>query len=913
MSIGVRDLPWDTVEPYLDRALELEPQQQAAWLSELAGTHPDIAQSLRGLLARRDALNAAGFLSDSLFTDREGLQLAMQALFADQPQAEAGETARGAVVGPYRLLREIDRGGMSQVWLAERSDGLLKREIALKLPFVHWPMQVERFLRERDILAALTHPQIARLYDAGIGESGQPYLAMEYVEGTALLRHCDERSLTIRDRLHVFLQVLEAVEHAHAGLIIHRDLKPSNILVTPQGRVVLLDFGIGKLLTDSTAPAASLTQLSGHPLTPEYASPEQITGQLLGVGSDIYSLGVILYELMTGCRPYRPIRDSRAALEEAILDDAPRPPSQCETSAAAAAARSLSARRLTRTLRGDLDTILLEALQKKPQDRYLSVTSFARDITNYLARLPISARPDRYGYRLERFVSRHRFQVIAAGAALLALLAGATLALWQAQAAALERDRAILFASRNQAVTQFLGTIIEEAAESPTPVTVSEMIARSEKLALQDTSDVPENRAAILDLISQQYFAAGDSKHSAELTQRALRLLEHSPDHALHARLVCGNALARSELGHSSEAIAAIQRELATLNSDPETASSCLSNLAEICWVSRTPAEALRYAREAMDRYRQTSRVTGVVSEESLLEALAYSYHLNGRNADANRYFQSALLKYQQTGREQRPPAITMMGTWAVVIDNAGMPERALQLYDKLTLIAEQHGPGAQPARTIVANRARTLAVVGRFAQAREVYEQACRLAEEQDDTMGRLQCALGLASVDVQTNMLTEAATQLRRADELLDKDLSASSPAMIFRKVLEGRLDLAAGRLQEAHEIFARALATNVISPTIFFAQLGQSEIELRLAHNAAAIREAQSSLRIANVMQGGLPYSNQTGLAFLALGRAWQQQGDRDQARNALQSAVTHLSNTVDANHPELLRARQLLDSL
>ena len=629
MSIGVRDLPWDTVEPYLDRALELEPQQQAAWLSELAGTHPDIAQSLRGLLARRDALNAAGFLSDSLFTDRENLQLAMRALFGDQPQVEAGDLRVGAVVGPYRLLREIDRGGMSQVWLAERSDGLLKREIALKLPFVHWPMQVERFLRERDMLAALTHPQIARLYDAGISESGQP-------------------------------------------------------------------------------------------LTPDYASPEQITGQLLGVGSDIYSLGVILYELMTGCRPYRPIRDSRAALEEAILNDAPRPPSQCETSAAAAAARSLSARRLTLALRGDLDTILLEALQKKPQDRYLSVTSFARDISNYLQKLPISARPDRYGYRLERFVSRHRFQVIAAGAALLALLAGATLALWQAQAAALERDRAIVFASRNQAVTQFLGTIIEEAAESPTPVTVSEMIARSEKLALQDTSDVPENRAAILDLLAQQYFAAGDSKHSAELTQRALRLLEHSPDHALHARLVCENALARSELRHSSEAIAAIQRELSTLTSDPETASSCLSNLAEICWVSRTPAEALRYAREAMDRYRQTSRVTGVVSEESLLQALAYTSHLNGRNADANRYFQSALLKYQETGREQRPPAIEMMGTWAVVIDNAGMPERAhTSVRSELEAGAQKKDAAAIVARVIA--RRRVVAKVLTVYRARQI------------------------------------------------------------------------------------------------------------------------------------------------------------------------------------------------
>jgi serine/threonine protein kinase len=815
----------------------------------------------------------------------------------------------GAVVGPYRLIREIGCGGSSSVWLAERCDGQLKREVALKLPFIGPRTQAAGFMNERDILAGLTHPQIARLYDAGISDSGQPYLAMEYVEGTALLQSCDERRLTIRERLSVFLQVLEAVQFAHAQLVIHRDLKPTNIIVTPQGRAMLLDFGIGKLLSANPTQTKAFTTLFGRALTPDYASPEQIAGQSLGTASDIYSLGVILYELLTGARPYRLKRESQAALEEAILHDDARLPNRADLTAAAAEARGLTIRSLPRVLEGDLGAIVLKALKKNPHERYASVSAFAQDIVNFCQGLPISARPDSYRYRVARFWWRNQTPIIIASVVTVAVFSAAAMALYQARIARVERDRALAFASRNQAVTEFLDTIIREAAESPRPVTVSEMLTHSEELALRDTSDIPENRAAVLEMLAAQYFASGDSKHAAELTQRALTLLRRSPDRAFHSRLVCRLALARSELGHSVEGVATIQSELRNLNSDPETASSCLFNLAEIAWTTRTPAEALSYAKEGLKRYQSSPRTNNGITEELLLEAVAYTSHLNGRNDEANRYFERALSKYRETGRERRPPALTMMGTWAVVIDNAGMPLRALQLYEELSRVAEQREAGAEPPRTVVANRARTLAAVGRYAEARTLYTQACRQAEQQDDAMGRLQCVLGLASLAVQTDALSEAGDLLKRADPLLE-GLAPESPPMIFRTVLEGRLDLATGRLDEARKLFDRALATKVVSPTIFFAQLGQAEIDLARGDSAAALTAAQSALRLATLMQGGLPYSNQTGLAHLALGRAWQKQGDAAKARAALQAAVWQLSHTVDANHPKLIQARQLL---
>src|SRR6266704_3468961 len=239
-------VPWTEVERHFDQVLELEPEARARWLAEMSATRPDIAKDVRALLETGELVPAAHGVG---------------------PATASGFVA-GTVVGPYRLIREVGYGDMSSVWLAERCDGQLKREVALKLPLVGPRMHVERFMRERDILAALTHSNIARLYDAGISDSGQPYLAMEYVAGTALTQSCDERRLTVQERLRVFVQVLEAVQFAHAKLIIHRDLKPSNALVTPQGRVVLLDFGIGKLLIDGVPHETPLTQMSGRAMTP---------------------------------------------------------------------------------------------------------------------------------------------------------------------------------------------------------------------------------------------------------------------------------------------------------------------------------------------------------------------------------------------------------------------------------------------------------------------------------------------------------------------------------------------------------------------------------------------------------------------------------------------------------------------
>jgi serine/threonine-protein kinase len=404
---------WPALSKLLDEWLDQPPESRAQWLDSLGPEHAETLPALRELIAARAA---AG---DDFLRTPPKLQPALRA-------AAAGFEA-GGHVGPYRLIRELGHGGMGVVWLAERADGSLKRAFALKLPLfsVRNRALAERFARERDILAQLAHPRIAGLYDAGISEHGQPYLALEYIEGRKITEYCDERRLGLRARLALFLEVARAVQYAHANLVVHRDLKPANILVTNQGEVRLLDFGIAKLLTEGEAGETELTQLGGRAFTPQYASPEQISGGVLTTASDVYSLGVVLYELLTGARPYKLRRDTRGGLEEAIVEAEPVRPSQA----------SIGVKRQSRALRGDLDTIVLKALAKRPADRYGSADALIQDIQRYLDGEAVLARPENPWYRARKFVLRNKLAVISGAAIVAALSVGLGIALWQAHIA----------------------------------------------------------------------------------------------------------------------------------------------------------------------------------------------------------------------------------------------------------------------------------------------------------------------------------------------------------------------------------------------------------------------------------------------------------------------------------------------
>jgi serine/threonine protein kinase/Tol biopolymer transport system component len=403
----------------LDETLPLDEAGRRLWLDKLPPEYGDLAQALRSALlpgeveaAAIDALAALPKLDmgDAAATTAAGLQL-------------------GARIGPYELMRLLGAGGMAEVWLARRADGAFRREVALKLP-MSTQLRVDleqRFALERDILASLEHPHIARLYDAGIDVNRRSYLAMEYVQGQPLTEWCDAQRLEISERLVLFLQVLEAVQYAHEKQVIHRDLKPSNILVTDSGQVRLLDFGVAKLLEADTTEQTPLTNVYGRALTPDYASPELLRGAPVDARSDLYSLGILLYELLTGVRPYTLERaGSMGMLEQAIATvEIMNPSSQSDPDALAA--RATTALKMRRQLRGDLDAILLKALAKHPLQRYASAASLAEDLKRYLEGEPIQARAARYSDRLRKFVRRNRVAVAVGATALAAVLATAAI------------------------------------------------------------------------------------------------------------------------------------------------------------------------------------------------------------------------------------------------------------------------------------------------------------------------------------------------------------------------------------------------------------------------------------------------------------------------------------------------------
>ena len=405
---------WQALSPHLDEALELTGVERETWLSSLQSKNPTLASQMEMLLQEHRALCEEGFLEASALDLPEGPGLA------------------GQVLGVYKLVSQIGHGGMGTVWLAERSDGRFERRVAVKV--LNFALMgkggEERFKREGRILGRLTHPHIAELIDAGVSLAGQPFLVLEYVEGDHIDRYCDQNNLDVRARIRLFLDVLHAVAHAHANRIVHRDLKPSNILVRTDGQAKLLDFGIAKLLNcEGQTGEAPLTLEGGRALTPEYAAPEQLRGESVTSGTDVYALGVLLYVLLTGQHPDGTGPRTPASLVKAILETEPPRPSQIVaatqasdmTAAANAGRRASTPDKLSRLLRGDLDTIVAKALKKNPWERYASVQGFAEDLRRYLRHEPISARPDAFAYRIGKFVRRHRNSVIAALLAVLAL------------------------------------------------------------------------------------------------------------------------------------------------------------------------------------------------------------------------------------------------------------------------------------------------------------------------------------------------------------------------------------------------------------------------------------------------------------------------------------------------------------
>ena len=900
---GIDNKNWRAISAALDELLDADSERRAARLAQVRRDDPALAEQLATLLAQQSAIEVEHFLEDS------------------PVDPVAFGTLEGRSFGGYTLERPLGQGGMGSVWLARRSDGRYEGRAAVKLLNLGLLGQhgAQRLTHEATALARLAHPNITHLIDAGV-EAGQPYLVLEYVEGEPIDRWCDARKLDVAARIRLFTQVLAAVAHAHGRLILHRDLKPSNILVTADGRVKLLDFGIAKLLeaNGQTGAPSELTKL-GAPLTPEYAAPEQVERVEVTTATDVYALGVLLHFLLVGTHPTAGGTTTPLERMRALVEREPTRPSEAvgEMSAELVQARQSSSRQLQRTLSGDLDNIVAKALKKAPAERYATADAFGSDLWRYLDHEPVEARADSIGYRMGKFVRRHRLAMGGASALLLALLAGIVGTSWQAYEAGIQRaraleqrDRAHALLGRNEAIIDFVDLMFTQELATGEALAIQRMFERSETMIDEVFAGQPEQQAELLRVLASYYTILDQPEPQLALTQRALQMVGPKTDISLQAELACIHAGALMQLGRHEEAGALQEKWTNTAGVEPNVAAYCLQTRARLAQQLTDAAGAARFAETGLQRLREAEQPNRK-TEATLLGDLAFAHHLMGKNRDADRHYQQAFDRLTALGRQHSHYSQLMLVDWALVRYAMGDFKRGVEMFDQALGLARRVQGNAPVQTAIVANRAFGLEQLGRYAEALTAYEDAHTGAQASGFPAGMVYALVGQASVRIAIGDLAGAAKSLSRAASMAS-ELPEAHAVRIRHAMVQAQLQVARGESSTAMEAFSRVIAlmtsNQLVHPALANAYRQRAELEAARGDSDSARNDAQRALDLARTLQGGNEYSDLTGRAWLTLGGILREAGENDAADAALASAEANLLHTLGADHADVKLVRE-----
>ncbi len=640
-----------------DEAMELPAARRDAWLVALPDATPELRSQLRDMLSTIDATDV-----------RLHLDHFVSAVVQDA-SAHTNATAAPMRLGPYEVVRLIGRGGMGEVYEAVRVDDQYRKRVAIKVVQGAFAtaLTLARFRRERQILASLEHRNIATLLDGGVTAEGRPFLVMEFVEGLPITHWCDDRALSVRDRLQLVRQVCAAVRHAHGRLIVHRDLKPGNILVTEDGSVKLLDFGIARLLAPETDdPSMPTTAGLTHSFTPEYASPEQVRGDAPTTATDVYALGVVIFELVAGRRPFVSSPDSLHIEQRILTEDAPAP-SSVVTDRAAVARSDRTADTLRKRLRGDIDVMTLKALSKSPERRYATVDAFDEDIRRWLGGLPISARAERW-YRVRRFVRRYRGTVTTAALLLLALVGGVVATTRQARLARAEQVKSAQVAG-----------FLRELLSSVKPVTGGRDVPVSEVLEAA-AQRIDADKAQDIDVRIDLEMVIGESFQSLGRMDGAERHFEHA------------RALAVARSGTNGVVVALALNALGSI---------------ELTRGQLPRAESLFSQALAI-----LSRSSGAASDSMIAiitDNLGSVAHSRGDEPLASRLHQQALVAKRRIFGSNSDAYAYALNNVAVGLGEKGRLAEAESLHREVVRIARANHPGPHP---LVADAENALASV---------------------------------------------------------------------------------------------------------------------------------------------------------------------------------------------------------
>ncbi len=825
------DQRWQRLDDLLADALTRDPDERSAFLRAACGDDLGLYREALTLLESDEA--AADLLGDSAAAFAASL-------LSEEEQPDG--LGPGAHVGPYRIEAEVGRGGMGAVYRARRADGTFDKTVALKL--VRRGLDTDevlaRFRRERQVLAALDHPAVARLLDGGAAADGRPYLVMEFVDGHPITAYCDRHRLSVEARLALFEQVGEAVAHAHRRLVVHRDLKPSNVLVGEdehgQARVKLLDFGIAKLLEADADEA--LTQPGARRLTPAYAAPEQLRGEPVTTAADVYALGVILYELLAGNRPEMPLKSPSAALTPE-----------------AAELRGRATDGLRQRLQGDLDVICLKALREEPEARYPSVEALLDDLHRHRTGLPVAARPASVGYRVRKFIGRHRVGVAAASAVVLALVGGLGVALWQAQAKAREAARAEL--TRDFALGLF--SLADPSETRGEAFTTEHLLDQGAARALDELTGEPEVQEEVLMALAEINYRLSRYENATSLFERvrAQRAARLGPEHPDVAGALNGLAAIAGELGELERADSLYRQLLAIErrhpDRDPLYLASALFNYGALARAQGDLDDAEARHREALALYRLhagpespevaksskslalvkhqrgeyaeaealyrealalQTRLTGELHPEvgTLYNSLASLRLMRGDYAEADSLYDRALSIQRRLFPSDHRNLVTTMARRSMLPIEQGTPEEAEPLLEEplamaQRLFGEHHPSFALP----LSNLALALAEQERYAEAAARYEQALAiyrdgLGPEHPSTAAAMA---NLAWVRLAQGDVPVAEALYREAAAIQETALEAGDPERASALIGLGRVALARRRPADAEPLLRQALA--------------------------------------------------------------------------------------------------------
>lgn len=884
--------------------------------------NPDKYAKAKHIFSQATEMEAAGrktYLAKACADDPELRELVDSLLEADRVAEQfleksplelvAGESAQASLagkrIGPYRIVRGIGSGGMGRVYLAVRDDDQFKRQVAMKI--IKRGMDSEEILRrfrtERQILATLAHPNIARLLDGGVTEEGLPYFVMEYIQGQPIDEYCDHHKLTTRERLLLFRNVCAAVQYAHQNLIVHRDLKPSNILVGTDGEPKLLDFGIAKLLNPNLSPLTTpMTATMLQVMTPEYASPEQVRGEPITTASDVYSLGVLLYELLTGHRPYRLKSRAPQEIEQTICEEEPLKPSTVITRveeitrpdgsfAGKITPQSVSQNRegkpevLHRRLAGDIDNIVLMALRKEPQRRYASVERFSEDIRRHIIGLPVFARKDTAWYRSSRFIKRHKVGVVATALIIISLLAGVIGTAWQAKVAGEERDRARLEAQKAEQVSQFLVNLFKVSDPSISrgdAIPIREILERGAQKIETELKGQPAVRANMADVIGKVYQSLGLYKPAAHFIKMGLRIRQE---------LFRGD---HQDLAESYQSWAGI------LNAYGEY------------------AEAQQAAQKALDiRSKPPSENHAKIAES--LNTLAEAFRHQSKYPEAEPLYRRALEIYETSLGADHPETATSLNNLAALLREQGRYAEAESFFRRaLEIVETQLGADHLEVAAGVNNLAVLLRDEGRYAEAEPLYRRALGIYETQLGA-DHPHVAKGLNNLALllrDQNRYSEAEALFRRALKINETQLGKKHPDVATSLNNLGLVLRDQGRYGEAEPLHRRALAIDEtqLGPGHPYVATSLNNLAL-LQRDQGRYREAESLFyRALEIREAQLGSDHPDVASTLSgLAKLYESQGKYSEAEPLYKRVLEIRKTRLGENHPRTEEASRNYESV